>query len=95
MVEAGKRKRAKDYEERIEHAIEVLTKIINDVQAPRNIRRLVGEAINSLKRKEVSPGIRVANAISKLDEASQDITLPSYMRVAIWNAISIIEVIKD
>jgi hypothetical protein len=40
-------------------------------------------------------GVRAANAISILDDISQDPNMPPYTRVKLWNAVSLLEAIKD
>lgn len=92
---AKRKKKQKEYEERINQAISILSKIAEDVTTPRNIRRAAKESINVLQSKDLSYGVRAANAVSILDEVSQDPNMPVYTRTAIWNAISIIEGIKD
>jgi len=40
-------------------------------------------------------GVRASNAISTLDEISQDPNMPPYTRVKLWNVASILEAVKD
>ena len=51
--------------------------------------------MDSLQTQGVSLGVRAANAISILDDISQDPNMPQYTRVKIWNAVSLLEAIKD
>jgi len=92
---AARKKRLEEYEERITQALSILGKVSEDTTTPRNIRRAAKEAMNSLQQKELTPAVRTANAVSILDEISQDPNMPPYTRVAIWNAVSAIEAIKD
>ncbi len=92
---AARKKRLEEYEERIKQALSILGKISEDNTIPRNIRRAAKEAIDSLQMKDLTPAVRAANAVSILDEISQDPNMPPYTRVAIWNAVSAIEAIKD
>ncbi|HYB92693.1 MAG TPA: UPF0147 family protein [archaeon] len=92
---AARKKRLEEYEERIRQALAILGKVSEDTTTPRNIRRAAKEAMDALQLKGVTPAVRAANAISILDEISQDPNMPPYTRVAIWNAVSIIEAIKD
>jgi len=39
--------------------------------------------------------VRAANAISALDEVSQDPNMPLHARTKIWQAISILETVRD
>jgi uncharacterized protein (UPF0147 family) len=51
--------------------------------------------MDSLQTPGVSLGVRAANSISILDDISQDPNMPQYTRVKIWNAVSLLEAIKD
>ena len=84
-----------DVEQKIQQAIMVLQRIADDLGVPRNIRRACSESIKVLRDKKYTPGVRAANAISILDECSQDPNMPLFARTAIWQAVSILEQIKD
>ncbi len=84
-----------DNEAKIKQATIMLMRIINDTAVPRNIRRAATEAIKQLRDETLSPGVRAANAISILDEISQDPNMPVYARTIIWNVITILETVKD
>ncbi len=84
-----------DVERKIQQAIMVLQRIADDLGVPRNIRRACSESIKVLRDKKYTPGVRAANAISILDECSQDPNMPLFARTAIWQAVSILEQIKD
>jgi len=76
--------------------IQILTSISEDTSVPRNIRRAANEAIASMEdEREESLAIRASNGISILDEISQDPNCPLYARTKIWNAVSVLETIKD
>jgi hypothetical protein len=89
-----KSKKTQDYEERIRQASSVLSLISEDNTTPRNIRRAAKKALDLMGSQDPSLAIRVANAISVLDEISQDPNMPPYTRTRIWNVVSILEVIK-
>jgi len=84
-----------DNQAKIRQAIVMLMRIINDTAVPRNIRRAATEAIKQLRDESVSPAVRAANAISILDEISQDPNMPIYARTIIWNVITLLETVKD
>jgi len=84
-----------DNEAKINTAITMLMRIVNDASVPRNIRRVATEAINQLRAKNLSPGVRAANAIHVLDEISQDPNMPVHTRIAIWNIVSLLETVRD
>lgn len=91
----SKAKRKEEYEERTKQAMGVLNEVSNDTTTPRNIRRAAKNAMDSLQAAGLSLGVRAANAISILDDISQDPNMPPYTRVKLWNAVSILEAIKD
>ncbi len=81
--------------EQVKQAIAILQRVAEDTGVPRNIRRAASEAIQMLQRRDLSPGLRAANAIGILDEVSQDPNMPLFARTAIWQAISLLEQIRD
>jgi len=89
------KKKLKEYEERIEQAISVLSGVSEDTTTPRNIRRAAKNSIDALRVTQHSHAVRASNAVSLLDEILQDPNMPPYTRVRLWNVMSIIEAIKD
>lgn len=79
----------------LKDAIELLRKIADDRGVPRNVRRAASESIEILQSSEMTVGLRAANAISRLDEISMDPNAPLYARTTIWQAIALLEQIKD
>jgi len=88
-------KKKEEYEERIKQACAVLNEVSNDNTTPRNIRRAAKSAFDALQVPGHSLAVRASNAIAILDEISQDPNMPPYTRVKIWNAVSLLEAIKD
>lgn len=82
-------------EQRIQQAIVILQRIADDAGVPRNIRRACTESIKILQSKKYSPALRASNVISMLDECGQDPNIPLFARTAIWQAVSLLEGIKD
>tara|TARA_B100001971_G_scaffold207170_1_gene226964 strand:+ start:244 stop:525 length:282 start_codon:yes stop_codon:yes gene_type:complete len=85
----------KENEERIVKSIAVLQSVSDSNVTPRNIRRIVKESMVMLQDNTLSQGVRAANAISMLDDISQDPNMPSYARVTIWNAVSTLESVRE
>ena len=85
----------KENEERIVKSIAVLQSVSDSNVTPRNIRKIVKESMVMLQDNTLSQGVRAANAISMLDEISQDQNMPSYARVTIWNAVSTLESVRE
>jgi uncharacterized protein (UPF0147 family) len=84
-----------DNEAKIRYVMTILAGIINDTGIPRNIRRAAAQALTYLRDTKLSPGVRAANAISALEEVSQDPNMPVHARTRIWNAITILETVRD
>ena len=81
--------------ELLNKAIAVLSSISDNPSTPRNIRKLIKDSIDILKDESISVGVRAANAISMLEDVSQDPNIPSFSRVTIWSAVSSLESIRD
>lgn len=84
-----------EYRKKLEQATTVLNMIADDNTTPRNIRRTAKQAADMLLEEELSVAARAANAIAVLEDISQDPNMPMYSRTRIWNAISVLEGIRD
>ena len=84
-----------EYQKKLSQAIQVLTVIADDNTTPRNIRRTAKNASEMLVDENLSIAARAANAIAVLEDISQDPNMPMYSRTRIWNAISVLEGIRD
>ena len=90
----SQKKLLSEYDDRIKQANAILSVISEDRTTPRNIRRAAKEASDLLNSTKLAQAVRAANAISILDDISQDPNMPPYTRTRIWNVVSILEVIK-
>jgi len=79
----------------IRQALELLKQIADDRGVPRNIRRVATESIEVLLDPKMSPGLKAATVISKLDEISMDPNTPLFARTKIWQVTSLLEQVKD
>ncbi|MEM3118708.1 MAG: UPF0147 family protein [Nitrososphaerales archaeon] len=95
MMLAAKKQKEKENEERLAKAMEILNNVADNATTPRNIRKVVKDIATSLEDKEFSISVRAANAISTLDDLSQDPNMPSYVRVTLWQAVSVLESIRE
>lgn len=95
----AKKQRAKEKEkenqEKLARAIDTLNGVADGTAAPRNIRKTVKDIVVSLQDESLGISVRAANAISTLDELSQDPNMPSYVRVTLWQAVSTLESIRE
>jgi uncharacterized protein (UPF0147 family) len=76
-------------------AIATLVEISANPSTPRNIKKDLTDLITELKKQNSPVAVRAANAISALDEISQDPNMPSYVRVTLWQAVSALERIRE
>ncbi len=81
--------------ESLNTAIETLNKVATNPSTPKNIRKNISGLANELKSEEYSMSVRAANAISMLDDITQDPNMPSYVRVNLWQAVSTLEGIRE
>lgn len=79
----------------IRHALEILKQIADDRGVPRNIRRVATESIEVLLDPKMSPGLKAASVISKLEEISMDPNTPLFARTKIWQVVSLLEQVRD
>ena len=81
--------------ENLKLAASMLMEITEAPTVPKNIRRLAAEAIKMIQDEELSEGVRAANAIHMIEDVIQDLNLPSYARVKLWNVIAVLERVRD
>lgn len=85
----------KENSERLAKALGILNGVADSPTTPRNIRKTVKDIAIALEDPESSVSVRAANAISTLDDLSQDPNMPSYVRVTLWQAVSVLESIRE
>ncbi len=83
------------YVQKLKQAMSILNMVADDNTTPRNIRRTAKQASDMLLDEGISMAARAANAIALLEDISQDPNMPMYSRTRIWNAISLLEGIRD
>ena len=77
----------------IENCVLMLQHIMEDSTIPRNIRRVADETRQLLTNDTKELGLRAAEAISKIDEISNDPNMPVHARTRIWELVSQLETI--
>lgn len=82
-----------DKEEIVKRCAEMFEEIIGDITVPRNIRRSTGEVKDKLLNGDESLAVRVAAAISDLDELATNQNIPSHTRASVWSIVSQLETI--
>ena len=81
--------------ETLNQAIVTLEEIASNPSTPKNIKKSIIDLMAELKKGEYSVSMRAANAISLLDDITQDPNMPSYVRVTLWQAVSALERIRE
>ena len=77
----------------------LMNEIIEDRTIPRNIRGLVNQALDTIEKGDSDLSARLAQAITYLDEAVNDMNIPDHARTEIWNLVAeiqkLIEILKN
>ncbi len=79
----------------LDSAINILKQVSINFSTPKAIRKNISDMMNGLVSASYSISVRAANAISELDEITQDPNLPSYIRVTLWQVVSALERIRE
>jgi len=75
----------------LERALEALSQLAEDASVPRNIRRGAQSAHDAVVRSRAALDVRIASAVSALDELANAPNLPSHGRTALWSVLSSLE----
>ncbi len=81
--------------ESMKEAIDTLNQIVTSNSTPKTKKKSISDLILSLSSQEYSLSVRAANAISLLDDVTQDPNMPSYVRTQLWQAVSKLESIRE
>jgi len=79
----------------MKEAEDTLNQIISNPSTPKTIKKNITDLVAVLGGGEFSLSVRAANAISMLDDITQDPNMPSYVRVTLWQAVSKLEAIRE
>ena len=71
--------------------VESLAQLAEDASVPRNVRRGAQSAKGELEKPKVALDVRLASAVTILDDLANDPNLPTHGRTAIWSIISKLE----
>ena len=80
-------------DDRLQQLAAVMDQLIDDTSVPRNIRRGADNAKKLLLSKTDALDVRIAGAVSVLDELANDPNIPLHGRTMIWNIISGLETV--
>ncbi len=79
----------------MESAIQTLNQLATSHSTPKNFKKTISDLIIDLESDEYSVSVRAANAISSLDDITQDPNVPSFVRTTLWQAVSVLESIRE
>ena len=79
----------------MESAIQTLNQLATSHSTPKNFKKTISDLIIELQSDEYSMSVRAANAISSLDDITQDPNVPSFVRTTLWQAVSVLESIRE
>jgi|TARA_B100000683_G_C12464542_1_gene545445 hypothetical protein len=79
----------------MESAIQTLNQLATSHSTPKNFKKTISDLIIELQTDEYSMSVRAANAISSLDDITQDPNVPSFVRTTLWQAVSVLESIRE
>ena len=91
-----KEMRKKDNQEKILKSINLTDSILKNYTVPKSIKNLLKEILSILRDErngEIS--VRVATAVSSLENITQNPHIQSHIRTNIWQLISTLESIKE
>ena len=86
---------AEQNKESMKESIDTLNQIAANPSTPKTIKKNITDLITELQSEEYSLSVRAANAISMLDDITQDPNMPSYVRTQLWQAVSKLEGIRE
>ena len=79
----------------MQEGVETLDQISKNPSTPKTVKKSITDLLAELNSTEYSMSVRAANAISKLDDITQDPNVPSYVRTQLWQAVSKLEAIRE
>jgi hypothetical protein len=77
-----------------EDIIQALTALKNDDGVPKNVRSKIDMIITDLQ-DESELSLKVGKSLHNLDEISEDLNLPPFIRTQIWNISSMFEKLNN
>jgi|TARA_B100000959_G_C14959619_1_gene615221 hypothetical protein len=81
--------------EAFDNAMQTLNQLATSHSTPKNFKKTISDLINDLKSEEYSISVRAANAISALDDITQNPNIPSFVRTSLWQVVSTLESIRE
>ncbi len=80
--------------ETINQVVDLLKDIQQEEGIPKKVKEKLDELIASLNDNQ-DIQMKVNKCLSELDQLSEDVNLPAFVRTQIWNASSLLEKIEN
>ena len=90
-----KAEKGRENDERLSDAVAVLQQLMGSNLTPPDARKVIGNSITALKDTKQDATVRAVNAVSMLEQLSENPKIPSYTRVGLWTALSRLETIRE
>ena len=81
--------------ESLKSAMQTLNQLAVSHSTPKNFKKTINDLIVDLESEEYVISVRAANAISSLDDITQNPNIPSFVRTSLWQAVSVLESIRE
>ena len=81
--------------ESLNNAIQTLNQLVSSHSTPKNFKKTINDLMIDLKSEEYSISVRASNAISSLDDITQNPNVPSFVRTSLWQVVSVLESIRE
>ena len=78
------------YKDDVAEIISTLTMLRDDEGIPKNIKTKISMIITDLN-ESADISSKVCNSLHKLDEISEDLNIPPFIRTQIWNVSTMLE----
>jgi uncharacterized protein (UPF0147 family) len=87
-------KHQEQIKEQCEEIIQALTNLKEDEGVPKNVRSKIDAIISNLK-DESDLSMKISKSLHNLDEISEDLNIPPFIRTQIWNVSSMLEKLNN
>ncbi|MBS3167259.1 UPF0147 family protein [Candidatus Woesearchaeota archaeon] len=78
----------------MEPILELFSRIENDLNIPKGLKTRLEDIKSALLENDDNIAMRINQALERLDDISDDSNTPDYVRIQIWNIVSILESVK-
>ncbi len=77
-------------QQQMNETVQALTILKDEEGVPKNVRIKL-ESILTILNEESEPSLKIGKSLHILEEISEDLNLPSFIRTQVWNVSSMLE----